>query len=200
MVVAMEKMGLELSLPLPARQEKSFGEVLLAAAGVEGRKEEMVEEYMRSLENERRKIEIFRKELPLCLCIVSHAIEALEEVLARIRQGGIMPKEDEDRREKIQWMRSVRLWTNDSPSSEEEEEGFRILPAAPRRQSRKVRRRWSPELHRRFVDAIHRLGGLRVATPNQIRQLIQVDGLTNDEVKSHLQKYRLHLAKKAAAM
>lgn len=26
-----------------------------------------------------------------------------------------------------------------------------------------------------------------VATPKQIRELMQVDGLTNDEVKSHLQ-------------
>ncbi|KAB2026346.1 hypothetical protein ES319_D06G212900v1, partial [Gossypium barbadense] len=31
-----------------------------------------------------------------------------------------------------------------------------------------------------------------VATPKQIRELMQVDGLTNDEVKSHLQKYQLH--------
>ena len=28
--------------------------------------------------------------------------------------------------------------------------------------------------------------------PKKIRQLMKVDGLTNDEVKSHLQKYRLH--------
>ena len=31
-----------------------------------------------------------------------------------------------------------------------------------------------------------------VATPKQIRELMKVDGLTNDEVKSHLQVSRLH--------
>ncbi|XP_075485610.1 transcription factor HHO3-like [Primulina tabacum] len=57
---------------------------------------------------------------------------------------------------------------------------------------RKARRCWSPELHRRFVQSLHQLGGSHVATPKQIRELMKVDGLTNDEVKSHLQKYRLH--------
>ncbi|KAG2545657.1 hypothetical protein PVAP13_9KG223900 [Panicum virgatum] len=59
-------------------------------------------------------------------------------------------------------------------------------------QARKTRRCWSPELHRQFVAALHQLGGPQVATPKQIREVMQVDGLTNDEVKSHLQKYRLH--------
>ncbi|PKA54310.1 Two-component response regulator ARR18 [Apostasia shenzhenica] len=57
---------------------------------------------------------------------------------------------------------------------------------------RKARRCWSPELHRRFVIALQQLGGAQVATPKQIRELMKIDGLTNDEVKSHLQKYRLH--------
>ncbi|KAH7278508.1 hypothetical protein KP509_38G044700 [Ceratopteris richardii] len=57
---------------------------------------------------------------------------------------------------------------------------------------RKPRRCWSAELHRRFVHALQQLGGSEVATPKQIRELMKVDGLTNDEVKSHLQKYRLH--------
>ncbi|PKA64542.1 Two-component response regulator ARR18 [Apostasia shenzhenica] len=56
---------------------------------------------------------------------------------------------------------------------------------------RKARRCWSPDLHRRFVNALQILGGSQ-ATPKQIRELMKVDGLTNDEVKSHLQKYRLH--------
>lgn len=82
---------------------------------------------------------------------------------------------------------------------------------------RKQRRCWSSELHRRFVHALQQLGGphgtsnnfifilifsekgfiliiylllffvITVATPKQIRELMKVDGLTNDEVKSHLQ-------------
>ncbi|KFK36001.1 hypothetical protein AALP_AA4G064900 [Arabis alpina] len=58
---------------------------------------------------------------------------------------------------------------------------------------RKQRRCWTPELHRRFVDALQQLGGPGVATPKQIREHMQEEGLTNDEVKSHLQKYRLHI-------
>ncbi|CAF2054634.1 hypothetical protein Bca4012_097914 [Brassica carinata] len=61
--------------------------------------------------------------------------------------------------------------------------------------SRKQRRCWTPELHRRFVDALQQLGGPGVATPKQIREHMQEEGLTNDEVKSHLQKYRLHIRK-----
>ncbi|XP_066356387.1 transcription factor NIGT1-like [Miscanthus floridulus] len=57
---------------------------------------------------------------------------------------------------------------------------------------RKPRRCWAPELHRRFLQALQQLGGSHAATPKQIRELMKVDGLTNDEVKSHLQKYRLH--------
>ncbi|KAL0905775.1 hypothetical protein M5K25_024213 [Dendrobium thyrsiflorum] len=57
---------------------------------------------------------------------------------------------------------------------------------------RKQRRCWSPELHRKFLCALERLGGSQSATPKQIRELMKVERLTNDEVKSHLQKYRLH--------
>lgn len=63
---------------------------------------------------------------------------------------------------------------------------------SPAQTQRKSRRCWSPELHRRFINALHQLGGSQVATPKQIRELMKVDGLTNDEVKSHLQKFRLH--------
>ncbi|GAB2296229.1 transcription factor [Dionaea muscipula] len=66
-------------------------------------------------------------------------------------------------------------------------------------QIRKSRRCWSPELHKRFINALQQLGGSHAATPKQIRELMKVDGLTNDEVKSHLQKYRLHTRRPVAA-
>ncbi|PWA78811.1 hypothetical protein CTI12_AA211330 [Artemisia annua] len=53
---------------------------------------------------------------------------------------------------------------------------------------RKQRRYWSPELRRRFVNALQQLGGSK-ATPKQIRELMQVDGHTNNEVKGHLQPF-----------
>ncbi|KAA8531741.1 hypothetical protein F0562_006542 [Nyssa sinensis] len=65
-------------------------------------------------------------------------------------------------------------------------------------QQKKQRRCWSPELHGLFVNAIQQLGGAR-AIPKQIRELMQVDGLTNDEVKSHLQRYKLHIQKLPAS-
>ncbi|MBA0597478.1 hypothetical protein Gorai_007282, partial [Gossypium raimondii] len=52
---------------------------------------------------------------------------------------------------------------------------------------RKARRCWSPDLHKRFVNALQMLGGHQVSTTKQIRELMKVEGLTNDEVKSHLQ-------------
>uniref|UniRef100_A0A2P2KHS1 HTH myb-type domain-containing protein n=2 Tax=Rhizophora mucronata TaxID=61149 RepID=A0A2P2KHS1_RHIMU len=80
-----------------------------------------------------------------------------------------------------------------SSSAQNSQSGARNGPQPPHQQSsRKQRRCWSPELHRRFLNALQQLGGCQAATPKQIRELMQVDGLTNDEVKSHLQKYRLH--------
>lgn len=69
------------------------------------------------------------------------------------------------------------------------------LEPSKQQTGRKRRRCWSQDLHIRFVSALQQLGGSQVATPKQIRELMQVDGLTNDEVKSHLQKYRLHTRK-----
>ncbi|CAK7335285.1 unnamed protein product [Dovyalis caffra] len=52
---------------------------------------------------------------------------------------------------------------------------------------RNHRRSWTPELHERFVEALEYLGGPQVAKPKQTRDAMKVEGLTNDQVKSHLQ-------------
>ncbi|XP_051121098.1 transcription factor HHO5-like [Andrographis paniculata] len=66
-------------------------------------------------------------------------------------------------------------------------------PPLPNAAQKKQRRCWTPELHTKFVDALQLLGGPQDATPKQIRERMKVKDLTNDEVKSHLQKYRMHI-------
>eukprot|EP00898_Chlorokybus_atmophyticus_P000840 jgi/Chlat1/1757/Chrsp134S02084 len=51
---------------------------------------------------------------------------------------------------------------------------------------------WTPQLHKRFVNAVAHLG-INNAVPKMIMQLMNVDGLTRENVASHLQKYRLYL-------
>lgn len=51
---------------------------------------------------------------------------------------------------------------------------------------------WTPQLHKRFVDVVGHLG-IKNAVPKTIMQLMNVEGLTRENVASHLQKYRLYL-------
>ncbi|KAL8105966.1 transcription factor HHO2-like [Apium graveolens] len=234
-------------------------------------------DYLESLEEELRKIQVFRRELPLCFDLVSQAIEKckkdfyspqqLSECTEQASSEGpileeFMPmkraassKEDEQHSKKARdvistdnnqseklskksdWLRSVQLWNQapDSPSTTKEDSPKKVSVVEVNKngnggafhpfkkfaeaqtaaagassteetggssggckvedkedQHKKARRCWSPELHRRFLLALQQLGGAHVGTPKQIRELMKVDGLTNDEVKSHLQKYRLH--------
>ncbi|GER29866.1 myb-like transcription factor family protein, partial [Striga asiatica] len=100
---------------------------------------------------------------------------------------------------KSDWLRSVQLWNQnpDLNSNEDSPRKCEVKNDGNKKEekegnSRKARRCWSNELHQKFLQALRQLGGSHLATPKQIRELMKVDGLTNDEVKSHLQKYRLH--------
>ncbi|KAK4537238.1 hypothetical protein CDCA_CDCA11G3263 [Cyanidium caldarium] len=51
---------------------------------------------------------------------------------------------------------------------------------------------WTPQLHERFIKAVNTVGVDR-AMPKVLVSLMNVDGLTSEHVKSHLQKYRRNL-------
>ncbi|KAF8090720.1 hypothetical protein N665_0469s0053 [Sinapis alba] len=219
--------------------------------------QERCEQYIEALKEERRKILVFQRELPLCLDLVTQAIERCKREITETATNNMYGQsecseqttgqctpvleqfltikdsstsndeeveeefEDEhgnhdpdnvsdDKNKKSDWLKSVQLWNQPDPLLPKEEtpqmmetmvnrdESMRKDPMAndgerrKREMERKQRRCWSSQLHRRFLNALQHLGGPHVATPKQIRELMKVDGLTNDEVKSHLQKYRLH--------
>ncbi|KAK7263691.1 hypothetical protein RJT34_31285 [Clitoria ternatea] len=54
---------------------------------------------------------------------------------------------------------------------------------------RKVKVDWTPELHRRFVQAVEQLG-VDKAVPSRILEIMGIDCLTRHNIASHLQKYR----------
>ncbi|XP_068650957.1 two-component response regulator-like APRR2 [Aristolochia californica] len=56
---------------------------------------------------------------------------------------------------------------------------------------KKLKVDWTPELHRRFVQAVEQLG-IDQAIPSRILEVMKAEGLTRHNVASHLQKYRMH--------
>ncbi|XP_042484433.1 two-component response regulator-like APRR2 isoform X2 [Macadamia integrifolia] len=68
-----------------------------------------------------------------------------------------------------------------------------ILPSfcGNRVNKKKAKVDWTPELHKRFVQAVEQLG-VDQAIPSRILDLMKVEGLTRHNVASHLQKYRMH--------
>ncbi|OEL30943.1 Two-component response regulator ORR25 [Dichanthelium oligosanthes] len=59
---------------------------------------------------------------------------------------------------------------------------------------KRQRVKWTGELHRKFVKAVD-LIGINRAAPKNILEVMNVDGLTRENVASHLQKYRTCLKK-----
>ncbi|KAJ6833717.1 putative transcription factor GLK1 [Iris pallida] len=57
------------------------------------------------------------------------------------------------------------------------------------KKKKKAKVDWTPELHRRFVQAVEQLG-VDKAVPSRILELMGIDCLTRHNIASHLQKYR----------
>ncbi|KAF8100251.1 hypothetical protein N665_0228s0006 [Sinapis alba] len=74
-------------------------------------------------------------------------------------------------------------------TAEEGDSGTEDLTGKTMKRARLV---WTPQLHKRFVDVVAHLG-IKNAVPKTIMQLMNVEGLTRENVASHLQKYRLYL-------
>ncbi|XP_009407257.2 transcription factor NIGT1 isoform X1 [Musa acuminata AAA Group] len=185
------------------------------------------DELIDALKEERRKIQVFRRELPLCLHLINQTIEnymqlmmmedtvrtsnetVLKEFISLKPCSGaseenkdpdLVPEKDRVRKPVAVEARKVREDAHpgdkeDDLGSEGGEGKGKGGDGEDKKKSAsqgKTRRWWSEDLHKRFLDALQQLGGCHAAKPKHIRELMKVDGLTNDEVKSHLQKYRLH--------
>ncbi|KAI5001469.1 hypothetical protein ZWY2020_026119 [Hordeum vulgare] len=77
---------------------------------------------------------------------------------------------------------------NNNNNSSAESAGEKSAAAATKR----ARLVWTPQLHKRFVEVVAHLG-IKSAVPKTIMQLMNVEGLTRENVASHLQKYRLYV-------
>ncbi|KAL3728653.1 hypothetical protein ACJRO7_033263 [Eucalyptus globulus] len=64
----------------------------------------------------------------------------------------------------------------------------------PSSSTKKARVVWSVDLHQKFVRAVNQIGYDKVG-PKKILDLMNVPGLTRENVANHLQKYRLYLSR-----
>ncbi|GER30849.1 homeodomain-like superfamily protein [Striga asiatica] len=176
--------------------------------------------HIRKYGDELKKVEHLQRELPLSMELLQEGIVRLEEEKMQCKVNKSDPKGDDpgakmSMDDKSSWMRSAQLWT----APVEYETGIDNIPISkskrvhasgrvafapykkpsqlPKQEEGKLQNKsrlcWGMEMHLKFVDALKTLGGAYVATPKRIRAVMQVKGLTNDQIKSHLQKYRIHL-------
>ncbi|KAF5804559.1 putative transcription factor MYB-related family [Helianthus annuus] len=84
-----------------------------------------------------------------------------------------------------------RVCSGGGGGGEEADSGLRGEQSSDRG-SKRIRLVWTPQLHKRFVEVVRHLG-VKNAVPKTIMQLMNVEGLTRENVASHLQKYRIYL-------
>ncbi|CAH8337360.1 unnamed protein product [Eruca vesicaria subsp. sativa] len=126
---------------------------------------------------------------------VNHASET---TLSSLRGGSSGPntaevEEEEEEEDRVgsssPGSDSKKQKTSDEVVVEEGDSGTEDLTGKTQKRQRLV---WTPQLHKRFVDVVAHLG-IKNAVPKTIMQLMNVEGLTRENVASHLQKYRLYL-------
>lgn len=83
-------------------------------------------------------------------------------------------------------------WKSQKKKREKEDDETDLENGDPSSTSKKPRVVWSVELHQQFVNAVNHLG-IDKAVPKKILELMNVPGLTRENVASHLQKFRLYL-------
>ncbi|KAI9166233.1 hypothetical protein LWI28_028560 [Acer negundo] len=201
----------------------------------------MLQHYVENMEEEMKKIDAFKRELPLCMLLLNDGIGRLKEEVMECSKSKKHYDDDgwsiyENQIQVCSYNRSkgrqIMTFNGNSQFSSLSlvtpypkydfyylkigSMQFQCVPQSlqqhqpqqqqqqqqqPQKQQKqkqqfrrwKCRRRWSPALHQIFEDVLQRLGGPNGAKPKQVKELMNVDGLTCDEVKSHLQKYRLGL-------
>ncbi|KAJ4897912.1 Two-component response regulator ARR1 [Raphanus sativus] len=93
------------------------------------------------------------------------------------------------RKRRIEWSMPTTTHSGSRKDEEGEEEQGDEEDASNLKKPRVV---WSVELHQQFVAAVNQLG-VEKAVPKKILELMNVPGLTRENVASHLQKYRIYL-------
>ncbi|CAA0410888.1 unnamed protein product [Arabidopsis thaliana] len=114
----------------------------------------------------------------------TNASSVMEEVVDRVESS--VPGSDPKKQKKSDGGEAAAV--EDSTA----EEGDSGPEDASGKTSKRPRLVWTPQLHKRFVDVVAHLG-IKNAVPKTIMQLMNVEGLTRENVASHLQKYRLYL-------
>ncbi|KAK4376044.1 hypothetical protein RND71_006721 [Anisodus tanguticus] len=104
----------------------------------------------------------------------------------RIREETLTEKDETDGSDprKIRRVESGDTEEADSAICNEDDSSAKTLNKRPRLV-------WTPQLHTRFIEVVAHLG-IKNAVPKTIMQLMNVEGLTRENVASHLQKYRLY--------